>query len=800
MTTANNSNTPVVSNSAAASPLAARIFAGGLVAFALPLIFGGVRLILLGGSFYYLALGAVLVLCGVMLWNGNRWSAVAYAMMLLVTWLWALIDAGIDFWILLSRLGGPLVLGCGFLLPAVRRTLTVGPHLRRGAMVASAATLAILALTGIAGWVADRPAAPVADGQSSAATPGAAADWLHYGGDEGGGRYSHLDQIDVANVERLEVAWTYRTGDFPPPAGSRPRRLEVTPLKVGDALYLCTSASKVIALDAENGDERWVFDPKVDLSQVDVSLACRGVAFHASTEAAETEACAARIFTATVDARLIAIDARTGQRCGDFGTNGEVDLTEGLGAVIPGYLGSSSAPVVARGKVIVGGRVSDGQFVGEPGAPIRAYDANTGAFAWAFDPGNPNEHGFPEPGKHFTRGTPNSWAPMSVDSERGLVFVPTGNATPDYWGGHRTPLDDRYSSAVIALDAETGDARWTFQTTHHDLWDLDVASQPTLVDVVRDGRTVPALLQPTKRGQLFLLDRTTGLPIADVEERAVPQGAAPGDWLSSTQPFSVGMPALDGLPLTESNMWGLTPFDALWCRINFREARWEGTLTPPSVQTYLQMPGGLGGMNWGSATVDPARGLAFVPWVRLPMINRLVPRQDADQMGLKSLRAGGSVGGAVAQEGTPYAAIAAPFSSPLGVPCAAPPYGLISAIDLKTGHLLWTHRLGLASNSRVAGIPMSLPITMGVPLAGGALATQGGLIFVGAAGDNRFRALDANSGNTLWSVRLPAAANATPMTYVAPRSQRQTVVVAAGGHPMIQAQSGDYIIAFTLKK
>ncbi|CAN5392520.1 glucose/quinate/shikimate family membrane-bound PQQ-dependent dehydrogenase [soil metagenome] len=783
----------------APSRMFARIFAGILVVVGVPVLAGGIWLATLGGSLYYLIEGLVFAVCGALVWRGNSWSSVLFAAMLLATWIWALGDAGADFWVLLSRLGFPLVLACGFLLPGVRRALVIGPQLRRGSLVAVAATLALLSGTAAAGWIGNRSSTQIVAESQVKLDYAAADDWQNYGGDEGGSRYSLLDQIGAGNLDKLAVAWTYRTGDYPPASG-KPRRLEVTPIKIGDTLYLCTSKSKVIALDADTGRERWVYDPKVDLAKVDSSVACRGVAYYAQPGADPAAICATRILSATVDATLIAIDARTGQPCRDFGSNGAIDLTLGLGPVIPGYLAVSSAPVVVRGKVIVGGRISDGQSVGEPGSPIRAYDAISGKFAWAFDPGNPTQHGLPKAGKTFTRGTPNSWAPMSVDSKLGLVFLPTGNATPDYWGGHRTALDDRYSSSVIALDAETGAEHWTFQTTHHDVWDADVASQPSLVDLQRDGHTVPALLQPTKRGQLFLLDRTNGHPIAKVVERAVPQGGVAGERLSPTQPFSEGMPALDGLPLTESDMWGLTPFDALWCRIQFRHARWAGTLTPPSEKTYLQMPGGLGGVNWGGATIDPARKLAFIAWARLPMLNRLVPRAEADRMGLKPLGPGGTVGGAVAQAGTPYAAVAAPFNSPLGVPCVAPPYGMMSAIDLKTNRLLWSRRLGLASNNRVAGLRISLPLSMGVPLSGGSLATRSGLVFIGAVGDDRFRALDAGTGQTLWTAHLPAAANATPMTYMAPRSHRQMVVVAAGGHPMIQTDPGDYIIAFALKR
>jgi quinoprotein glucose dehydrogenase len=364
----------------------------------------------------------------------------------------------------------------------------------------------------------------------------------------------------------------------------------------------------------------------------------------------------------------------------------------------------------------------------------------------------------------------------------------------------RTKLDETYASAVIALDAETGDARWVFQTTHHDLWDYDVASQPSLVDLQVKGETVPALLQPTKRGQLFLLDRRNGRPLTDIEERPVPQTDVPEEHTSETQPFSTGMPALDGLPLGERDAWGLTPYDALWCRVAFKKARWLGALTPPSVQPYLQMPSGLGGVNWGGATIDPDRKLAFVAWSRAALLDRLIPRDEADRLGIKPIGPGGSVGGIVAQAGTPYASSAMPFMSPLGVPCIAPPYGMVSAIDLQTHALVWSRRLGTAEDSRVAGVKSGVKLTMGLPLLGGALATRGGLLFVGAVADNALRALDAATGLTLWKAPLPAGANATPMTYWSAASNRQFVVVAAGGHPMIQSQPGDYIFAFALEK
>jgi len=782
-----------------------RIFAALLILAGVPIAIGGAWLLSLGGSVYYAACGAGYVVSAILLWRRSRWSAILFVGLLLATFAWALIDGALDFWILLSRLGFPLLSGCGFLLPAVRRDLVGGPGVDHGARWATAVTLALLLATASVGWLRGDPfAVETHDTYPQRIASGFATggDWQAYGNDPGGTRYSPLAQLDPSTVAKLAVAWTYRTGDYPPPQGHI-RRLEVTPIKVGDRLYLCSARSKIIALDAETGRPVWTFDPKVDIAHVEPSSACRGVAYFRRPllpgAPLAPRPCDERILEATVDSRLIAVDAATGRRCPGFGANGEVDLKRGLGAVIPAYVSVSSAPVTIAGKVVVNSRIADGQFVGEPGGVIRAYDAITGAPAWAFDPGNPADQRFPVDGGQFVRGTTNSWAPMSVDPALDLIYVPTGVATPDYWGRHRTPLDERYGSAVIALDAATGKERWVFQTTHHDIWDYDVASQPSLVDLPIDGRRVPALLQPTKRGQLFLLDRRTGRPLADVIERAVPQGAAPGEQPSRTQPFSVGMPAVDGLPLSESDMWGLTPYDALWCRIRFRQAHWEGTLTPPSLGFYLTFPSALGGVNWGSATIDPDRGIAYVPWNRMILRGRLVARPQADRMGLKPMGPTGFIGGVVAQAGTPYASMIGPFSAPLtGVPCNAPPYGNVSAIDLRSRKILWTKRVGLAAKSRLAGMRVPVPVRMGVPLMGGSLATRGGLLFLGATGDNRLRAFDARSGRVLWSAVLPAAANATPMSYSAPRSGRQMVVVAAGGHPMLDTVPGDYVIAFAL--
>ncbi len=627
------------------------------------------------------------------------------------------------------------------------------------------------------------------------AAPAAAAaqdgEWHHYGNDQAGTRYSPLTELTPETVKELKPVWTFRTGAGQPPKS----HLQVTPLMVGDSLYVCTPDNQVIAIDAETGTQRWRYTPP---PPNDRRRTCRGVTYYKVPDAAGD--CAERIYTSTADARLIALDARTGALCQGFGVNGSVDLKAGMGTVRPNYYFVTSAPALIRGKLVLGGWVADNQHVNEPPGVVRAYDAVTGQFAWAWDPGKPGVHTEPAPGETYTLGTPNSWAPMSADEELGLVYVPTGNATPDYWGAHRTPESEQYTSALVALDAATGEPRWSYRTVHHDVWDYDLASQPTLTEMVIAGRSVPVVIQPTKRGQLFVLDRRTGQPVTKVVERPAPQGAAPGDWVAPTQPFSVGMPGFAGETLTEQDMWGVTPFDQLWCRIKFKLARYDGPLTPPSVKPFITSPGYLGGMDWGGVSVDPERQVMIVNWSRMPNYSNLIPRAEADAMGLAPGPQGIVPGKPSAQGGTPFAIRTGAFLSPLGVPCIAPPYGLITAVDLKTREVLWTRRLGTAKENGPFGIPSMVPLTMGVPAIGGSVVTKGGLIFIGASMDRMFRAIDRRTGEVVWEDRLPAGGHATPMTYLSPKSGRQFVVIAAGGHLALASPLGDYLIAYALPR
>jgi quinoprotein glucose dehydrogenase len=629
------------------------------------------------------------------------------------------------------------------------------------------------------------------------ATTLTASDWPNYGNTLGGTRYSPLDQITPANVADLKVAWTYRIGSE---ADGLYSSLQMTPLKVGDSVYICSPQNIVDALDAETGERRWRFDPRTDLTKGWIR-ACRGVTYYPVPGA--TGECAERIYTATIDARLWSIDAKTGKACPGFGTAGAVDLSKGMGEVGGGYYTLTSAPTLVRGKIVLGGSVWDNQKTGEPSGVVRAFDAVSGAFIWAWDMGRPGVTTEPAEGETYTRGTPNVWAPTSADEALGLVYLPTGNATPDYYGGHRRPFDDMYNSSVVALDVETGQPRWHFQTVHHDIWDYDLPAQPTLIDLPGpNGTTIPALLQASKQGQIFLLNRRDGTPLAQVEEKPVPQGAVDGDHTSPTQPFSTGMPQFAQQRLAERDMWGITLFDQLWCRIRFKQARTgEGIFTPPGLKPILNYPGTLGGVDWGGVSVDPERQLMIVNSNRLANYLQLVPRAKADAMGVKARgEPGGRVNpGLIAQANTPYAASTTPFLSPLNVPCQRPPYGELTAVDLNTRQVVWTRVLGTARDSGPFNIPSMLPFAMGTPNTGGSMITKSGLVFISATQELAFQAVDAATGKTLWKVRLPAGGQATPMSYIAP-SGRQFVVLAAGGHTILQTKTGDYVIAYALPK
>ena len=565
---------------------------------------------------------------------------------------------------------------------------------------------------------------------------------------------------------------------------------------MGDTLFFCTGYNDIVAIDAETGQQQWRYQAHADTYGI-FGQTCRGVSYYRQANA--TGPCAARVYTATIDSRLIAVDAANGKPCGDFGEHGAVNLLRGMSAAPKGYYHVTSPPTVVAGKLVIGGWVTDGQMTGEPSGVIRAFDAVTGKLAWAWDMGRPDRTGEPAPGETYTPGTPNSWSVMSADEALGLVYVPTGAPTPDYFGGLRSAAMEKYANSVVALDVMTGRPRWSYQTVHHDLWDYDVPAQPVLVNLA-NGR--PALVQPTKRGELFLLDRRTGEPIATVTEQRVPVSTVPGERSSPTQPFSA-LPSFAGPRPSEHSMWGMVMVDQAWCRLRFRQARFDGAMTPVGTdRATIAWPGALGGMNWGSVAVDPVHGIAIVNSSHVLNYDRLIPRAQADAMGLKPVAKPSfeNVAGPVAQAGTPYAVSVAPFLSPLVAPCTQPPYGLISAVDLNSHKLLWQKPFGTARDSGPLLLATGLPIPMGVPNIGGAVVTAGGIAFIGATQEHRLHAFDISTGQEVWKGVLPAGGNATPISYWSARSGRQFVVIAAGGHAGILSGYSDKLVAFALPK
>ncbi|MES2493667.1 MAG: membrane-bound PQQ-dependent dehydrogenase, glucose/quinate/shikimate family [Pseudomonadota bacterium] len=768
-----------------------RILALLLLAIGLAVAAGGVMLIALGGSAYYLIGGIAVALAGFWTWRRDGRGAWLYAAFIAVTVLWAIWEVGLDAWQLTARVFGPAVIGLLFALPSVRKTLG-----RAGVAAALVSLAGLLVVTGsfFRSQMEVAASGPVA--KVPIALTGNPGEWPVWGRDDSGTRFSPLTQITPANVGNLKRIWQFDTG-IDPLKETTPSPMQATPLMVDGRLYFCTQTNVVFALDPDTGKQVWRFDPKVDGTAGSVVRTCRGVSYHDGAPGLANGAapfCARRIITATFGAQLIALDSQTGKPCPTFGQGGFVDLKEGQGEVLPGFYYVSSAPAIVRGTIVVGGWVADNIGTNVPSGVIRGYDLNTGKLRWAWDAGNPTSRTSPPPGQWYTRATPNSWAPMSVDAQLGLVYIPTGNPNPDHFGGLRSPASLKYGSSVVALDATSGDVRWSFQTAHNDLWDYDVASQPTLFDFPGPNGPIPALAQPTKRSELFILDRRTGKPLTQVAEKPVATaGAVPEERPSPTQPFSVGMPDFSGGRVTERMMWGMTPLDQLWCRIRFRQLRYDGPATPPGLKESLIWPSIGGGMNWGGVSYDPVRRLMLVTTLYYPTLIYLVPRAETDRL-IAEAKAKSGDSHATAnfdvpqpQAGTPYGAKLRGFTTPLGTLCTAPPYGRITAVDMTTQKIRWQRPVGTMRDSGPLGLKSGLPIPMGMPGFGGSLMTQSGLTFFGAQKERTFRAFSTETGKELWSARMPASGNANPMTYLGPRSGRQFVVVAATGHVTSQS-------------
>jgi len=653
------------------------------------------------------------------------------------------------------------------------------------------------------------PSVALADETGSATPTGTAPalgeGWPAYGGDPGGSKYSALRDITPANVGSLEPLWVHHTGEYSSghePGGPGPTAYELTPIFVDGLLYGCSPWNRIFALDPETGEEKWDHDPGVDHAvRFDNQAICRGVAAWRDPRPEADPTCRRRIFTATNDARLIAVDAEDGRPCADFGEAGEVDLEAGVGAIArPGEYQVTSAPVIFEDLVIVGSAIGDNQRVDAPSGVVRAYDTRTGALRWAWDPASrpdaaegaagPEEQGDqePSPATPYRLGTANVWAPMSVDTERDLVFLPTGNSAPDYYGALRAGTDE-YASAVVALRASTGERVWHFQTVHHDLWDYDVPAQPTLASIHRDGKAIPVVVQTTKMGHVFVLNRDDGVPFFPVEERPVPQGGVPGETVSPTQPFPTRPPPLVPARIDEEDAWGVMYFDRRGCRERIAALRHDGIFTPPTREGTLMVPGNGGGSNWGGVAVDPVRQVMIANVTHLPFVVSLFPAEE-----YAARRAAEPDKEISPQKGTPYGMRREIFLSGLDLPCVKPPWGMLTAVDLTKGEILWQVPLGTVRDL----LPIPIPLTVGTPTFGGPLVTASGLVFIGATLDHYLRAFDIESGEELWRGRLDAPAFATPMTFRVKPGGRQIVVVAAGGNARSGSKVSDTLVAFAL--
>ncbi|GEO40290.1 glucose dehydrogenase [Skermanella aerolata] len=811
----------------------------------LALAVGGVWLIALGGSWYYAIAAAAFLLTGFLLIKGRPAALLVYALLGIGTLAWSVWEVGLDWWPLAARGAVIFVVGLWLLTPWVTRALDAGQgrvSALRGAGLPLTATIAVAVVLAVVSWFgephriegnapgirAEVPADP------SDVPPG---EWHAYGRTGHAQRYSPLDQITPENVSKLDVAWTYHTGDVRGrPGDPEETTFEVTPLKIGNRLFLCTPHQNVIALDATTGSEIWRYDPKIRSELALQHLTCRGLSYHAaapaaaagrdgaepapetaeqtapgttaapggstvldlpvaSAEAATADDCPARLFMPTADGRIIALNPENGAVCTGFGGGtGQINLWRNMPNVNPGSYYSTSPVVVTKDLIVVGGTVLDNVSTNETSGVIRAFDVDTGDLVWNWDSGNPDETAPIGPDQSYTPNSPNSWSILSVDENLGMVYIPLGNQPPDQWGGNRSPAVEKFSSSVVALDLATGQVRWNFQTVHHDLWDYDVPAQPSLIDLTVDGQTVPALVQPTKQGELFVLDRRTGDPVLPVTEKPAPQGAAEGDHTAPTQPVSAL--SYDPPPLAGRDMWGATMFDQLACRISLKKLRYEGRFTPPSTQGSLIYPGNFGVFNWGSVAVDPRRQIAFTTPTYLAFVSQLIPRADDKTLYVQGEnRPEQSLPALNENFGAPFAIKLGPFVSVLGLPCQAPPWGYVAAADLTTGKVVWQHKNGTVRDAS----PLPLPFTMGVPNLGGPIMTAGGVAFLSGTIDYYVRGYDVTTGEQLWESRLPAGGQATPMTYLG-EDGRQFVLVAAGGHGSLGTKAGDAVIAYALPK
>ncbi|WP_017963508.1 glucose/quinate/shikimate family membrane-bound PQQ-dependent dehydrogenase [Rhizobium leguminosarum] len=759
---------------------------------------GGLWLVTLGGSVFYLFAGLMFLITAGLLLVRKAVALWVYAVLVVAALAWAIWEVGFDWWQLGPRGGMIILVGLWLLTPWIRRPL--GLRSPTGITYAAnpwplAVPVILAILVALYSMTSDpHDLAGELPKDTVAANPafgGSMPDgeWHQYGRTPFGQRYSPLDQITAENVSTLKEAWRYQTGDIKRPDDVGETTYQVTPLKVKDTLYLCTPHNWAIALDAKTGKEKWKYDANSGMNPDRQHQTCRGVTYYADPTVAAGQPCAERVYLPTSDARLIALDAADGKVCTSFADQGVLHLETGMRFNPAGYYYSTSPPVAVAGKIIVGGAVNDNYSTEEQSGVIRAFDINTGALVWNWDSGNPDVTTPITGNQTYTTNSPNSWSVFSVDEGLGMVYIPLGNQVPDQIGINRSENVEKFSSSIVALDIATGQLRWVRQTVHHDLWDMDVPAQPALIDLTKqDGTVVPALVGPTKQGDIYVLDRRSGEPIIPVKEIPAPGGAVSGDHTSPTQPISDL--TFSPEPLQEKDMWGVSLFDQMACRIDFHRYHYEGRYTPPSLKGTIVYPGNFGTFNWGSVAVDPERQIMFGMPTYLAFTSRLVPAADIPPRGQDEK---GSEQGLNRNDGAPYGVFMGPFLGLLKIPCQAPPWGYVAGVDLRTGKIAYMHKNGTVRDMT----PLPLPFKVGVPGIGGPMLTKGGLAFLGAAVDNYLRAYDVTNGRELWKARLPAGGQATPMTYTTD-DNKQYVVMVAGGHGSVGTKPGDYVIAYTL--
>lgn len=777
--------------------------------FAIALLYMGAQLVAAGGSAAYSIIALAVLASAVLLILKKKAALTVYALLMWAILIWIVYEVGFDKWQWIPRGDLFALLGLWLALPWVVRPLykaqNPGDTRRFHPFLGGTVGVMILIVLAVMFYDPYPVAGKIDTPQATRSTGEAANDWVAYGGTNNGQRFSSLDQINAGNVKKLSVAWEYHTGDLRDAAKDAGEyTFEATPLKVNNRIYVCTAHNEVHALNPETGKLDWKWEPEKNRSYLQQHQTCRGVSYYAPAETAAASAtpeqCAKRILTATTDAKLVALDADTGKLCSDFGTHGVVDLSANMGEIRPHALMQTAAPLIAGDLVIVGGSVMDnGYNDGNPSGVIRAYNAVTGTLVWNFDPANPDMTQPIAADQTYPQDTPVAWGTLSADMKNGLVFVPFGNASPDELGINRDPNSstEKFRDTLVALDLNTGAFKWKFQSSNNDLWDRDNPSQPTLMDVGKEGSKQPALILPTKVGNIFVLNRLTGEPIVPVDQVKVStQGGVPGEHFAPTQPVS----KINFIPepLSEKSMWGLTPFDQMSCRTTYNRLRYDGNpWTPSTEQGSLIFPGNIGAFNWGSVAVDPDRQILIAAPVRLAYTYHLIKRTP--ETAEKRL---------FTQDGTPYwnenfkgdyAIRIKQFASALGVPCIAPPWGRMVGVDLTTGKTEWMRRTGTTQNLKTSFLPGRFPIgfPMGMVAHGGPLATAGGLVFHGATADNFIRAYDINTGEVLWEKELPAGGQATPSTYMG-SDGKQYVVISAGGHGSLGTTLGDSVIAFRL--